>query len=70
MFFNSMLLYQSFMCIALTSDTFESQEHRTSWNKYKYILNDFFIFLDKRGVGGGGERGLECGAFLLCQNES
>ena len=27
------------------------------------------IFLDKRGVGGG-ERGLECGAFLLCQNES
>ena len=66
-----MLLYQSFRCIASTSDTFESQEHRTSWNKYKYILNDFFIFLDKRGVGvGGGGRGLECGAFLLCQNES
>ena len=65
--FSSMLLYQSFSCIASTSDTFESQE-RTSRNKYKYILNDFFIFLDKRGVGGG--RGLECGAFLLCQNES
>ena len=68
--FSSMLLYQSFRCIASTSDTFESQE-RTSRNKCKYILNDFFIFLDKRGVGGGGgERGLECGAFLLCQNES
>ena len=66
--FSSMLLYQSFRCIASTSDTFESQE-RTSRNKCKYILNDFFIFLDKRGVGGG-ERGLECGAFLLCQNES
>ena len=65
--FSSMLLYQSFRCIASTSDTFESQE-RTSRNKYKYILNDFFI-LDKRGVGGR-ERGLECGAFLLCQNES
>ena len=45
---------QSFRCIASTSDTFESQE-RTSRNKYKYILNDFFIFLDKRGVGGGGK---------------
>ena len=67
--FSSMLLYQSFRCVASTSDTFESQEHRTSRNKYKYILNDFFIFLDKRGLGVG-ERGLECGAFLLCYNES
>ena len=52
MFFNSMLLYQSFMCIALTSDTFESQEHR---NKYKYILNDFFYFSGQEGgrVGEG-----------------
>ena len=60
--FSSMLLYQSFRCIASTSDTFESQEHRTSWNKYKYILNDFFIFLDKRGVGGG-EGGLSVEHF-------
>ena len=63
MFFNSMLLYQSFMCIALTSDTFESQEHR---NKYKYILNDFFLFFWIRG-GKGGEG---AGAFLLSHNES
>ena len=62
-----MLLYQSFRCIASTSDTFESQE-RTSRNKYKYILNDFSFFWIRGG--GGGERGLECGAFLLCQNES
>ena len=55
-----MLLYQSFRCIASTSDTFESQE-RTSRNKYKYILNDFFIFLDKRG--GGGEGGLSVEHF-------
>ena len=56
--FSSMLLYQSFRCIASTSDTFESQE-RTSRNKYKYILNDFFIFLDKRGGGGKGGLSVE-----------
>ena len=60
--FSSMLLSESFRCIASTSDNFESQE-RTSRNKYKYILNDFFIFLDKRGVGGGGKGGLSVEHF-------
>ena len=59
-----MLLYQSFRCIASTSDTFESQE-RTSRNKYKYILNDFFIFLDKRG--GGGEGGWGGSIFVVAK---